>query len=420
MNIKSPLYVALFLSALLFSAKTAAGDMLPELEELRQQLEETRGLYNEKIEALEAQISELENRVSMSESAPLVPLTNGPAAAPPRSSLASMPDISLIGNIVGYFGSDQDNRVYMDEVELALGGYIYPDARADVVIALDRHDDHYDVELEEAYISFFNLPGGFGLQAGRKLIDFGKINPVHGHHYPFVDEPLVSEAYLGDHGFAGNGVSINYLFPLPFFLQGSAGYWHVGGHDCDGHHDGLEFSNDAFNARLWSSFPVADSGELEIGTSYLRAKGGHHYETSSEDIDKINLYGLDLTYRHTWTGLQMLTFRNELYYFHRERFRPEYLPDITGRDLKYDRKGLYSLLHYRLNQYWDGGVRYDWLENFRGSSDDVEQAFSAFLTRSLTESTKIRGQASYHTEDDDWRFYLQAIFGIGPHSHPLE
>ncbi|MCM8820327.1 MAG: hypothetical protein NC932_00020 [Candidatus Omnitrophica bacterium] len=390
------------------SAQTSQTEVLKkQLEELQEQLNKTKKLYEERILDLETKINNLEQQLKTSQPA------QSNFSFGTSSSTAYLPDISFIGNIIGSFGDNQDNKVYLDGVEFAFGGYIFPNARADAILGIHRHEDHYETELEEGYISFFNLPGNFGFQAGKKLLDFGKINQMHKHHYLFVDKPLVAEAYLGGHGIIGNGASINYLFPLPFFLQSSIGYWVLENHECEGGgHHSFAPTDDAFNARLWSSFAISDSTEMEIGASYLKAKGPHHSD-SPEDVDDVNLYGLDITLKHQGFGFKRLLFRNEFYFLNRYRFKPGEIDD------EWWRTGLYSLLDYRFNQYWEAGVRYDWFES-TGMERETNQAYSIFLTRSLTEATKFRVQTSYHTEEDEWRFYIQALFGIGPHSHPLE
>ncbi|MCM8776683.1 MAG: FlxA-like family protein [Candidatus Omnitrophica bacterium] len=377
-----------------------------ELKELQKQLDETKKLYEEKILQLETKISNLEQQLQSSEPA------QSNFFSGMSSSTAYLPDISFIGNIIGSFGDTQDNKVYLDSVEFAFGGYIFPNARADAILGIHRHENHYETELEEGYISFFNLPGNFGFQAGKKLLDFGKINQIHEHHYLFVDKPLAVEAYLGEHGVIGNGVSINYLFPLSFFLQGSVGYWVLEDHKEEGEEESFAPTDNAFNARLWSSFAVSAATEVEIGASYLKAKGPCHSD-SPRDVDDINLYGLDITLKHQGYGFRRLLFRNEFYFLQRDRFKPGEI------DEEWWRKGLYSLLDYRFNQYWEAGMRYDLFES-PGMEKETEQVYSIFLTRSLTETTKFRGQISYHTEENDWRFYIQTLFGIGPHSHPLE
>jgi len=38
----------------------------------------------------------------------------------------------------------------------------------------------------------------------------------------------------------------------------------------------------------------------------------------------------------------------------------------------------------------------------------------------FTEATKLRAQYRQNIEDNNYAVFLQMVFGIGPHSHPLE
>ncbi len=53
-----------------------------------------------------------------------------------------------------------------------------------------------EIDLEEAYLTMSPIPlvGEYvplGLQLGRKFMNFGVLNPVHPHHWPFADRPLM-------------------------------------------------------------------------------------------------------------------------------------------------------------------------------------------------------------------------------------
>ncbi|MEW6163112.1 MAG: hypothetical protein AB1606_07360 [Nitrospirota bacterium] len=326
-----------------------------------------------------------------------------------------LPDISVIGDIVGTFSDDKAepdrNKVVLREAELALGGYLYPDIRADVIATLHRHSDgEYKTELEEGYISFLKTPvPGLALKIGEKLLDFGKLNPRHPHHWNFVDRPEVLKSYLGDHGLSGQGVNLSYLLPTPFFLQLDLGAWHV---DSEEHHhsehvgagDILGLAEETYSTRLWSSFDLAENQELEFGLSGIRSYGSHFREHK----DRVQVAGMDLTYRWLGKGLRRLLFQNEFLFLNR---------DVPVGDL--DRWGLYSHLNYRFDKYWDAGICFDWMET--PFPDKKEKSFiSGIFTRSLTETTKLRLQYKYDTRDNNHTVYLQTTFGIGPHAHPLE
>lgn len=377
-----------------------------ELEELRAQMERMQEFYDARIAELQGKVEALET--VKAPVAPPAPDDVTPLPGMGRPAL-ELPDISVIGNVIGNFSTDKSNpdrdKVYLEEVELALQGYVYPDIWANVIVAMERESDgDYEFDVEEGYLEFQSLPiPGLSALVGRKLIDFGKVNPVHTHHWNYVDRPAVLESYLGDHGLRGQGGNLSYLLPLPFFAQVDFGAWYVDvhSHGHGHHHDDLGMAGKTFSTRLWSAVPISAAQELELGFSGLRGYDADHR-------DRMHVGGLDLTYRFMGPGLQRLLYQSEVLLLNR---------DTHGSS--FNRWGFYKHLNYRFNKYWDAGVRFDWLETpFR--EKETEHSISAMLTRHLTESTKLRLQHTYDMEHDEHTVYLQAVFGIGPHAHPLE
>ncbi len=400
-------YAVLFLTATgmtpLLARNSSAEETADELEDLRREVREMRAeqeARERQLEAMEERLTEME--IEPEEEVPVYIEPGRPDGA------AKLPDISLIGDIRGEFGPGRDDNVFLDELELAIGGFLYPQIRADTYIALDKHGNDYEVELEEAYISFLDLGAGFAAQAGKKLIGFGKLNPIHEHAWDFVSRPLVLAEYLDDHdGLAGNGVNLTWLAPLPWFLQLEAGVWDLadegGGDDEHGHDHATPISGSAVSRRLWSGFAVGDNGDLELGFSTIHGKGDHH----EQERDRVSLYGMDLTYTWRGHGFQRLLWRNEVIYNDRERAT------------HYRRTwGFYSAANWRCNQYWDTGLRYDWVEPST-RDPQAQDMGTATLTRSLTEETHLRFEFS-HDFSNDYMATLQFIFGLGPHAHPLE
>lgn len=382
---------------------TEVSKLKEELKQLQTQFNQMKQLYDEKITQMQSKIDELEKQKTKGFIQQPTPLAGMGKPA------LELPDISVIGDVTGTYGDDKTdadrNKIVFKETELALQGYLYPDVRADVIAALHRHSDgEYKAELEEGYISFLKTPiPNLSLQAGKKLLDFGKLNPRHSHHWNFVDRPLVLKSYFGDHGLAGQGANLSLLLPTPFFLQWDWGAWHV---DSEHAHseDILGLAQETYSTRLWSAFDLTENQELEIGLSGLKGYGAHY----SEHKDKVKIGGVDLTYRFLGEKQKRLLFQNEFLFLDR---------DVPVGDL--DRWGFYSLLNYRFDKYWDIGSRFDWMET---PFPDMKNRYSlsGILTRSLTETTKLRLQYKYNPKEDDHTVYLQAVFGIGPHAHPLE
>ena len=59
------------------------------------------------------------------------------------------------------------------------------------------------LEIEEGFITFPTLPGGLLMKVGKMKAQFGKVNTMHSHTLPWVDEPLAMTlahaARAGDH-----------------------------------------------------------------------------------------------------------------------------------------------------------------------------------------------------------------------------
>jgi hypothetical protein len=400
-------------------------DIRRQMEQLRADMQAMKTTYEQRISELKREIDALKAAYP----APAGPETAGPTPLPGmKKEVPDMPDVSIIGNVVGKFSDNHDvenrNKVLFSEAEVALQGFLYPNIRGDVILHAHRHEDgDYHYGVCEGYATFMSLFDAFTLNAGRKLLPIGKANAVHGHHRHFADSPAVSREFLGDtgHGPSGNGVNLSWLTPLPFFLQWEVGTWHV---DAAHHHDdGLSYapSDECYTTRLWSSFELSSDDELEIGISGLSGYGSHF----EHHTDRMQLVGADLTYRHIGEGYNRLIFRNEFFWLDRRipsgaDRNPD--GDYVGSITELDRFGFYSLVNYRFDRNWDAGLRYDYVQRpypVKPHKDDLS-SISPILTWNLTESSKLRLQYTYDFDDNENSVLLQFVFGIGPHSHPLE
>jgi len=325
-----------------------------------------------------------------------------------RGRPINLPDVSALGNIVGYTSDDKKdkdrNNLLLDETEMAFQGYIYPDLRADLIIAINSDGK---TEVCEGKASFQNLGYGFSGEAGKIHIDFGKVNKLHTHHLPFTDRPLVVREFLGDDELAGQGSTLKYLIPIfPFYSQIQAGFWKI-----EKPEDGEFFPTDkSYSARWNFSFELGDKKELEVGFSGLTGRGPGYVSDTNKSKDNVDLVGADMTLKWFPSSYEKWTFQNEWIHLRRE------IPDG-----KLNRDGFYSFINYRANKYWDYGLRFDYSEN-SDSAISYERAISAIVTDHLTETTYWRITAKHRNIDgknvtEGW---FQLSFGIGPHSHELE
>ncbi|MDD5259040.1 MAG: hypothetical protein PHD29_03690 [bacterium] len=362
-----------------------------------------------------------------------------------RGISGDFPDISIVGDIVGKTTNNaldsEKDTINLRGTELALQGYIYPQIKANVIIAFHKHEGSIEADVEEAYANFTRVAKALSVKAGKMLVSFGKVNNIHPHHLPFVEQPLAIQNFFGEHGLSLEGASFGYLLPLPFFAQIEAGWGHAPqGHshastdaetadvnDVNGdiitvakyeEHEHTDFSlaDKAGTGRLWLSFPLSEKSELETGFSGVIAKGAHF----EEHQDDVRMYGLDLTFKLWPSTFNRFILQNEIFYLTRK---------VPIGDIK--RLGLYSYFGYKIDQYWSIGLLYDYAEDAWPHADETgnssveisstAKAGSCVLTRNLTETTYLRGQYKYNFEpEENYEAWLQLCFGLGPHSHPLE
>jgi hypothetical protein len=106
------------------------------------------------------------------------------------------PDISVIGDFLGAVGRDPGRDVptlELHEAEVGFQAIIDPYARGDFFLSFGQEG----VALEEGYITFTSLPGGFVAKVGKMRSAFGVVNTLHTHNLPWTDRPLVTEHLVG-------------------------------------------------------------------------------------------------------------------------------------------------------------------------------------------------------------------------------
>ena len=80
------------------------------------------------------------------------------------------------------------------------------------------------VEIEEGYITFPTLPGGFLAKVGKLKAQFGKENTFHAHQRIWPDQTLMQANLLGgEEGIADAGVSVSRLLLNPWFFLEATG-----------------------------------------------------------------------------------------------------------------------------------------------------------------------------------------------------
>src|SRR5205807_5404408 len=199
----------------------------------------------ESIKALEAEVSTLKGQGAVAQPAasiraPSQPVAAVPAAAvetaPPAQAPVSLggaggaaskvlnPDIAVIGDFLGAAGNSAGRptpALEMHESEVAFQAILDPYARADFFISFGEQG----VNLEEGYLTFPALRGGFQLRVGKMRGAFGKVNTLHNHVLPWTDRPLVTQNLVaGEDGINDAGLALSRIFagPNQIFLEGTA------------------------------------------------------------------------------------------------------------------------------------------------------------------------------------------------------
>lgn len=337
-----------------------------------------------------------------------------------RGTPVNLPDISVVGDLQGKISTNENdhdrNKILVQEIEIAIQGYLYPEIKTDIFFAFHREENQeVNTELEETYVNFLKLFAGINGKLGKMLLNFGKLNKLHSEQWQFVKRPKVLTNFLGEHGLVAEGFSLGYLLPISFFSQIDFGIYNIPGTEKP-----KEFSltDEVYTARVWNSFSISEIQELEIGISGVSAKGPDYFKKQGDVIiktlDNVKIIGLDITYKFWPSTYQRLIFQNELLYLTREVAQG-----------KFERTGFYNYLGYKLNKYTETGLLYDYLETLDIKSDISSQketmsSVSGIITKCLTETTKFRFQYTHNFKPNSQEVFLQFIFGIGPHSHTLE
>jgi hypothetical protein len=331
------------------------------------------------------------------------------SAAQTKGAGSALPDISLVVNaLAGYaytpgtFTNFQSNAsIDIDEAELNIESSIFPGVKARAVLS---YSGDGGFEIEEAYANVLSIWDFFGLKVGRARLGFGKINPVHPHAWAFADTPDALQNFIGE--LKGDGADLSMIFPLPFFVQLDLTGCHFLGSD----NTGCNVYGFGGIGRLWTSTSLGDFGEVELGLSMLSGSGS---ESTNNVSDSLVLGGADLTLRIWPSPQQRLIWQSELICYNR----------TVDTNAMYNRLGYYSYLGWSLDKSWTVGARYDCSQtNAMGTSvEDTEfrQSLTGILTCNLNEMTVLRFQYRYCFTDNSQDATLQFIFGMGPHTHPL-
>jgi hypothetical protein len=350
------------------------------------------------------------------------------------------PDISLIGDLRIFSHNDTlraDEREALNfadpQLELAVSGALNPYARAAVQIAWHPGAD---AEVEEIYAEFVRgLPLGSQVRAGKYLLEFGRLNPVHPHAWSFIQRPLPHAYFFGDHGLADMTLRVSFLLPIGAayteligaVLKGDALLGHEHEHGETDAADDNEHIDPGFLLRLTSSLAVSDDAELALGVSAVNSVYERHHEDGDvkslqQEVEPEPLRawvsGIDLKYKYRpsrYTSLQI-------------EAEGLWRAEETELDSYHDSYGGYAYVDYRIRQRYNFGgiIEYADRQYFREDlvgepvlvSGDTWRT-GLFVGFAPVEETSLIRLVGHWTEPDDadsfWELTLQLVFSLGPH-----
>ena len=299
-------------------------------------------------------------------------------AQTPQTGNVFNPNISAIGDFLASTGHNEVNpmpSLALHEAELGLQAIVDPYARGDFFFTFGTESG--DVGVEEAYITFLNLPGEVLLKAGKLKGAFGKLNTQHLHTRLFADVPLPMQNLLGsEDGIDDSGISISHLIPAPagIFLEGTAQLFR-------GTTENLFYAYTRSDVEplfhLKGYGDLSESSNVEIGVSWTRGSNlqGPGFHTT--------LMGLDATFR--WKPLRQGLYRSLIvqaeFYLSEQQ-----MPGGTVRA-----NGFYALAQYQLGRRWFAGYRYDQSEHADNASLR-DRGNSVMVTFWPSEFSQIRAQ----------------------------
>lgn len=270
----------------------------------------------------------------------------------------------------------------------------------EAIFSWDRHTG-WDGELEELFVKWLDIPGGFTLKGGRFLATVGWNNTAHNHEWQFVDSHLGLVRFLGDDGLVLEGVEIGWAPPTRWDDALTIGFGNTvehsheeAGHDDDddhGHHGEAEealWNQDVLTLRYEARFWPTDHCGFIYGVNYIRGKNFMGR--------RARLYGADVTYiwlRDDEHG-EKLTWTNEIM-----------LRKVDTGEGGFGELAFSSRAVWRFAPSWEAGLRYDYLESASDPELPERHRISPGLTRhfKLSNNVKAIARLQYNYDHSDGR-----------------
>jgi len=348
-------------------------------------------------------------------------LTTVHAAEPSalQSTNLANPNISVIGWFQAEAGhrqpqTEDDEAFGLKEAELSFQSMVDTYARADFFISV--HDD--EIEVEEGYINWFDLPYNLALKLGKFRANFGKFNRTHTAETAFADRPLGPNAYFGEEGLSGTGASLSWHVPIDAFLMNVD----LEAFNTPEAEDAPAFEKArkgdlTYVGRVSGYIDMTESLNLTTGGSYAYGAAGQEYDAIANSSTTLNnqMVGFDATFR--WKNPRRAIYRSA--FWQTEVFTNR--REITS-SMHENSYGVFSHLEYQFARRWRTGGRYDYTQTPLDHTI-AEKGGLIYLTFTPSEFSLISLQGrhvNFSDGTDENLGFLKVTFNIGPHgSHPF-
>lgn len=333
-----------------------------------------------------------------------------------RSLQMLNPEISVTGDIVGNFtspGGQPSNvsatpREFEFSFQSALDPYthtkIFISREQDFEIAGFPEDEGEEAEgggfeIEEGYMYWVGLPGGFGAKLGKFRQEIGLYNRWHTHALLEVERPLASVLVLGEDGLIQTGASVTF----PAFTLGPTTQSFT-----------IEVARGDNEALFENGNQISYLGRLQsfwdLGASFVQLGATGVWGQNDDETLVSRLLGLDFFFRWRPPGRALyrdVSLKGEWYVVER---------DIAGAALTAN--GGYAQANIRVGRQWIVGTRADYASPFAGEPNLFQLAPS--ITWWQSEWVRLRLQYNYLRPaggPGNHTVLLQSVWAVGPHKH---
>jgi hypothetical protein len=463
---KSTVMAAAFaLAAALPGAVRAQGN--PELEQIRQQIQELKDTYESRIQALEKRLQAAESAAAKAQDAAAQAQTSAqsapaqPVQAQQTSPNAFNPALSLIlGGHYANFSQDpakatitgfQSNSDASDalgprgfslgETELTFSANVDHLFNGQATLSVDSDGG---LSVEEAFAQTTALGNGLSVKGGRFFSAIGYENSVHAHAWDFVDPSLVQRAFLGGN-YSDDGLQLTWVAPLPVFVEIGGGVGR-GANPPGSDPDKNGIGAGTLFAHVGDD--IGSSGSYRVGVSTLRTSTDNS-GTGIADLDDrtgttslfrgdTRIYGVDFVYK--WAPEGNPKYRNF-------KLVTEWFQQRRGGDLTFDdggavgigpttenftlrQSGWYLQGVYQFHPAWRVGLRYDQLDEGSWEAGPVASAngvvrpdftprrYSAMVDWNPSEFSRLRLQFNQDKSQfglTDNQVFVQYVYSLGTH-----